>query len=117
MRNTSLELSVEVLLIATIIGREHDLCRSRRAVVGEIKEVAVVREQLALFVAAEQILPHDDQAVGLAARTGRYSISATSSDTSFKFSNWRFFTIRSLTWARLRRRFVWNLCRAGRRCD
>ena len=59
--DATLQLRVQVFLIASIVRREHDLFGRRHTVVRDIEEVAIVGEQLSLAVAAFEILPHYNQ--------------------------------------------------------
>ena len=68
-RPNGIQLRQKVLLLAAIIGVEHDFFGRAVPIVGEVEEVAVVVEQLLLPRFAHlQILPEDDQAIGRACR-------------------------------------------------
>ncbi len=68
--NAPLELCMKILLVATVIGFEDNLLDGRLPIVGQVEEVAVVREQLPLAVVALAIFANNDEPIRLLAGDG-----------------------------------------------
>ena len=65
--NAALELGDQVFLVATIIGREHNLLGRHRAVIGNVKQVSIFLEQPLLSLLDLDELADDDHPIALLA--------------------------------------------------
>jgi hypothetical protein len=68
--DSALELTDDVLLIASVIGKENNLLHSHLAVIGDVEKIPYIVEQSALALFNGQVFPDDNHPVRFAAMDG-----------------------------------------------
>ena len=112
--HATLQLGDQVLLVAAVVGQEHDLRGRCGPVVGDVEEVPVRLEEPQLALLDHQLLAEHDHPVRLLAGDGPVGELGDLLTDSFNVSYCRSATIRSRCRSRAWRGTVWRAYRGGR---